>query len=143
MTTAYTPPLAEIRFVLGELCDLGGLGRLPGYEAATPDVVDAVLEEAGRFAANELSPLNQVGDQQGCRLENGVVRTPDGFAAAYRAFVAGGWPGLALPEAYGGQGLPHAVAAAVEEMVHGANFAFGLCPLLTRCAAEALAAHGD
>jgi 3-(methylthio)propanoyl-CoA dehydrogenase len=141
--TSYTPPLRDMRFVLKELVDLEALSRLPGCEAATPDLVDAVLEEAGRLATNELAPLNAVGDRQGSRLENGVVRTPDGWREAYEKFTAGGWMGLHLPEAYGGQGLPVVVATAVGEMWHAANFAFGLCPLLTQSAAEALATHGS
>jgi len=141
--TAYTPPLAEIRFVLEHLVDLEGIGRLPGLEAASADVVGHILEEAGKFAANELAPLNATGDRQRARLENGVVRTPDGFKEAYGKFVAGGWPGLQFPEACGGQGLPCTVATAVWEMWNSANLAFCLCPILTQAGVELLLRHGS
>jgi len=141
--TAYTPPLAEIRFVLEHLVDLEGIGRLPGLETASADVVDHILEEAGRFAANELAPLNAVGDRQRSRLENGVVRTPTGFKEAYGKFVAGGWPALQFPEAWGGQGLPCTVATAVWEMWNSANIAFCLCPILTHAGVELLLRHGS
>ena len=140
--TAYTPPLAEIRFVLEHLVDLEGIGRLPGLEAASADVVDHILEEAGKFAAHELAPLNATGDRQRARLENGVVRTPDGFKEAYGKFVAGGWPALQFPEAWGGQGLPCTVATAVWEMWNSANLAFCLCPILTQAGVELLLHHG-
>ncbi len=126
----YTPPLDDMRFVLHHVADLAAIGELPGYEAATPDLVDHILEAAGKFAANALAPLNQSGDRQGVRLENGVVRTPEGFKEAYAAFVEGGWNGLPFPEHCGGQGLPWTVATAVSEMWHSANMSFGLCPLL-------------
>ena len=141
--TAYTPPLAEIRFVLEHLVDLDGIGRLPGFEAASADVVGQILEEAGRFAAHELAPLNAAGDRQRARLENGVVRTPDGFKEAYAKFVAGGWPGLQFPEDCGGQGLPWTVAIAVWEMWNSANLAFCLCPILTQAGVEMLLRHGS
>jgi acyl-CoA dehydrogenase len=95
--TSYQPPLDEIRFTLNHLAGLEGLARLPGLEAASPDVVDHILAEAGRFAANELAPLNAPGDRQRARLENGAVVTPDGFKQAYAKFVAGGWHGLQFP----------------------------------------------
>jgi alkylation response protein AidB-like acyl-CoA dehydrogenase len=138
----YTPPLADLRFMLQSVGDLDALARLPGFEAATPELVDAVLAEAGRLAAEVLAPLNRPGDVQGCRLENGVVRTPDGFADAFAAFAAGGWIGLPVAEEHGGQGLPWAVANAVGEMWHAANMAFGLNPLLTQAGIEALARYG-
>jgi alkylation response protein AidB-like acyl-CoA dehydrogenase len=140
--TAYAPPLADIRFVLEHLVDLEGIGRLPGLEAATPDVVDQILEEAGRFAVGELLPLNAPGDRQRARLENGAVRTPDGFRDAYWKFVDGGWHGLQLPVEWGGQGLPWTVATAVWEMWNSANLAFCLCPILTQAGVELLLRHG-
>ena len=140
--TSYQPPLDEIRFMLRHLADLEGLARLPGLEAASADLVDQILEEAGRFAASELAPLNATGDRQRARLENGGVRTPDGFKEAYRKFVAGGWHGLQFPEAWGGQGLPATVAAAVWEMWNSANLAFCLCPILTQAGVELLLRHG-
>ena len=140
--TAYAPPLDDIRFVLHHLVDLEGLGRLPGLESATPDLVDQILDEAGRFAVNELAPLNAIGDRQPARLENGVVRTPDGFKEAYGKFVEGGWHGLQLPTEWGGQGLPWTIATAVWEMWNSANLAFCLCPILTQAGVELLLRHG-
>ncbi|HET6468382.1 MAG TPA: acyl-CoA dehydrogenase [Geminicoccaceae bacterium] len=141
--TGYAPPVAEMRFVLDRIAGLGGLTSLPGLEAATPDLVGQVLEEAGRFAANELAPLNQVGDREGAVLENGVVRTAPGFAEAYHLFAAAGWNGLVFPERWGGQDLPWALNAAVSEMWNAANMSFQLCPLLTQAAIEALLHHGS
>src|SRR5215471_15697398 len=102
----YDPPIKEMRFVLEELAELGAIGALPGCEIATPDVVAAVLEHAAEFASNVLAPLNDSGDREGSRLDNGIVRTPVGFRDAYQAFAAGGWTGLPFREELGGQGLP-------------------------------------
>ncbi|MCH7931748.1 MAG: acyl-CoA dehydrogenase family protein, partial [Proteobacteria bacterium] len=140
--TAYAAPIDDIRFALTELAGLDGIAALPGYEDATPDLVDAVLEEAGKLAAEVIAPLNRTGDEQGCRLENGVVRTPDGFREAYAAYVAGGWNALPFDPEHGGQGLPRLVATAVNELWQSANMAFGLCPMLTQSAVELLIAHG-
>ena len=139
----YAPPVAEMRFVLEDIAGLAAIANLPGYEAATPDTVAAVLEHAAVLARDVLAPLNNTGDREGARLENGVVRTPAGFREAYQAFIAGGWTGLASPEASGGQGLPLVVAAATSEMWNAANMGFALCPLLTTGAAEALEHHGS
>ena len=141
--TDYAAPLADMRFVLHELVGLEAITQLPGYDDATPDLVDQVLDEADRFAARVLAPLNQPGDREGARLENGVVRTPEGFTEAYARFVAGGWNSLPFDPDYGGQGLPLVVATAVAEMWNAANTAFALCPMLTRSAAVLLAAHGS
>jgi alkylation response protein AidB-like acyl-CoA dehydrogenase len=138
----YTPPLDHMRFVLSHLVDLDALRRLPGCEAVEPELADQVLAEAGRLAAELLAPLNQVGDRNPSRLENGVVRTPPGFKEAYRQFAEAGWNGLPFPEDYGGQGLPWTLATAVSEMVHGANMAFGLCPVLTQAGVELLLQFG-
>src|SRR5579871_3251329 len=116
MSGNYAAPLDDMRFALGAIAELPELARLPGFEAALPDTVDAVLEEAAKFAGEVLAPLNAVGDREGSRLENGVVRTPPGFKEAYSAFVAGGWNGLTIPEAQGGQGLPLALGTAILEM---------------------------
>jgi alkylation response protein AidB-like acyl-CoA dehydrogenase len=141
--SGYTAPLDDMRFVLRRLIDLEDIARLPGCEHATPDLVDQVLEEAARLATNELAPLNASGDRAGSRLENGVVLTPAGFKEAYRKFTDGGWASLAFPVERGGQGLPWTVATAVSEMWHSANMAFGLCPLLTEAAADALLKLGN
>jgi len=137
----YRAPLADMRFVLDEVVGLGEIAQLPGYEEASPDLVDAVLAEAGKVAAEVVGPLNRVGDTQGAVLENGVVRTPEGFKSAYRTFVDGGWNGLACDPAYGGQGLPFVLSTAVTEIWDAANTAFALCPMLTQGAVEAIRAH--
>ena len=137
--TSYRPPLDDMRFVLRHMVDLAALSD---HEAVDIDLVDQILKEAGRFATGELLPLNRSGDRQGSRLENGVVRTPDGFKEAYRRFVDGGWNGLQFPEEWGGQGLPWTVATAVAEMWHSANMSFGLCPILTQAGIELLLRFG-
>jgi alkylation response protein AidB-like acyl-CoA dehydrogenase len=141
--STYAAPIAEMRFVMDELADMAAISALPGYEEATPDLVDAVLEEAAKFAGGALDPLNRAGDETGSVLENGVVRTPDGFKEAYRQFVDNGWNGLSLDAEYGGQGLPWVLGTAVEEMWAAANMSFELCPLLSKGATELLAAHGS
>jgi alkylation response protein AidB-like acyl-CoA dehydrogenase len=138
----YTAPLADMRFVLNHLVDLGGLAKLEGLEHAEPDLVDAVLEEAAKFAGGVLAPTNRSGDQHGAKLENGVVRTAPGFREAYKQFSAGGWNGVPFEQEWGGGGLPWAVAMAVQEMMTSANMAFCLCPLLTQGAVELIGAHG-
>ena len=139
----YRPPLADIRFTLDAIVKAG---RLAG-ESVHPDFDDAirdtVLDEAGRLAAEVIAPLNRTGDLHGARLENGVVRTTPGFPEAYARFAEGGWAGMTGDPAFGGQGLPHLLGVAVEELWQSANMAFGLCPLLTHGAIEALAAHGS
>src|SRR5690606_29036545 len=122
----YVPPLRDMKFVIEELADLEGVGALPGLEEATADLVEAVLTEAGRFAANVLSPINRTGDLQGARLDGDGVVTADGWKEAYRALVDGGWASLSFDPDYGGQGLPWLVSAAVQEMQKSANLAFGL-----------------
>ncbi len=139
----YAAPLSEIRFVVHELADLATVQALPGHEEATPDLVDAVLEEAGKFGTEVLAPLNQIGDRQGSVFENGIVRTPGGFIEAYRQFVDSGWNSVPFDPDYGGQGLPWLVSTAVSEVWHAANMAFALCPMLTQAAAELLHAHGS
>ena len=139
----YNAPTAEIRFALEEMAGLGALQALPGFEDAGPELVGAVLEEAGKFANSVLAPLNRAGDRQGARLENGVVVTTPGWQEAYRAFVEGGWNGVAFDSEWGGQGLPWLVNAAVQEMWQAANLSFALCPLLTQGAVEAILFHGS
>ena len=141
--TDYAAPLADMRFALTEIAGLPEIAALPGCEQATPDLVDAVLEEAGKLAGGVLAPLNQIGDQQGSRLENGVVRTPTGFKDAYARYVEGGWNALPFAAEHGGQGLPVALSTAVLEMWNSANMGFALCPLLNVGAVEALEAHGS
>ncbi len=140
--TRYDPPIDHMRFVLNQMVGIDSLAALPGYGDVDQDLVDQILEEAGKFAAGELAPINALGDRQGAVLENGVVRTPEGFKEAYQHFVDGGWNGLQFPEKHGGQGLPWTVATAVSEMWHSANMSFGLCPLLTQAGIELLLQFG-
>ena len=141
--SAYAAPLKDMKFVLNELAGLAEVARLPGYEEATPDTVDAILEEAARFASEVLDPLNRVGDQEGSRLVEGKVRTPQGFREAYRKFAEGGWNALPFEPQAGGQGLPKLVATPVDEMWTSANMSFSLCPLLTQGAVHALSLRGS
>ena len=127
----YIAPIRDMKFALGALAGLDDIIALPGYEDCTPDLADAVLEEAGKLASDVLSPLNLKGDRSGAKLgEKGVIATA-GFADAYKAFAENGWCGLSVDPAHGGQGLPGALGAAVSEMWNGANFAFSLCPMLS------------
>lgn len=134
----YQAPLPDMQFILNHLADLNGIAALPHCEEATPDLVNAVLEEAEKFAAQILAPLNRSGDVQGCRLVDGVVHTPDGWQAAYDQFRDAGWVGLALPQAFGGQGLPKLVSTPVWEMWFASNMAFAMLPQLNIGQAEAL-----
>ncbi|MGY6566064.1 MAG: acyl-CoA dehydrogenase [Halomonadaceae bacterium] len=134
----YQAPLRDMQFILEELADLERVGELPGCEDASADLVSAVLEEAGKFAAGVLAPLNPVGDQQGCRLEGERVVTPEGWQAAYDQFREAGWIGLSLPPEHGGQGLPKLVSTPVWEMWFSANMAFAMLPQLNVGQTEAL-----
>ena len=138
----YTAPLRDMRFVLNELAGAERLRALPGCEEIGPDLVDPVLEEAAKFCAEVLLPLNRSGDEEGCTLENGVVRTPRGFPEAYRAFCEAGWTSLGADPDYGGQGLPKSVGLLVEEMICSANMAFGMYPGLSHGAYMAISKHG-
>jgi len=140
---SYTAPIRDLMFAATELADLPGVGRLPGLEDATPELLQTILEEAGKFASEVLAPINQSGDRQGVRLEDGCAITADGWKEAYRKFVDGGWNSLPFDPVVGGQGLPWLVAAAVAEIWHAANMSFSLCPLLTQSAVEAIQAHGS
>jgi alkylation response protein AidB-like acyl-CoA dehydrogenase len=139
----YSPPLADMRFALDELAGLPGIAQFPGCEQASADLVDAVLEEASKLARDVLAPLNDVGDRERARLENGVVRTPTGFKEAYQRYAEGGWNALPFEAEHGGQGLPVALSTAVLEMWNSANMGFALCPLLNIGAVELLQAHGS
>src|SRR6476661_8153085 len=99
----YKAPLADIRFVLDDLLDVGQLSALPGYADATPDLLATVIEEAAKLCEDVLAPLNQTGDAEGCHYENGTVRTPAGFRDGYAAYAQGGWPAMIAPTEYGGQ----------------------------------------
>jgi len=138
----YSPPIEEQRFVLRHVV---GMDELAGHEAfaeATPDLVDAILEGAGQFAAGEFAPLNRIGDEVGAKWSPDGVTLPTGFRQAYRAYVEGGWGTLAGPSDFGGQGLPLALACVVMEDLGSANMGFSLCMMLTPAAVEALKHHG-
>ncbi|HEX5477023.1 MAG TPA: acyl-CoA dehydrogenase family protein, partial [Burkholderiales bacterium] len=141
--SGYAAPLKDMKFVLEELAGLAEVAKLPGYEEASPDTVDAILEEAGKFASEILDPLNFSGDREGSVWQDGSVRTPKGFKEAYRRYVEGGWAALPFEPQWGGQGLPKLVATAVEEMLTSANMSFSLCPLLTQGAIHALELCGS
>jgi alkylation response protein AidB-like acyl-CoA dehydrogenase len=142
---SYQAPLRDIRFVMFDLLQTEALYQRLGYENAQRDTLDAVLEEAARFTETVLAPLNQIGDSEGCTHDRatGAVTTPTGFKDAYRQFVEGGWNGLTAPEAYGGQGLPESLGAALKEMIDSANLAWGNYPLLSHGATEALKHHAE
>jgi acyl-CoA dehydrogenase len=139
----YRAPVKDMLFVLRELAGLEAVNQLPGYEEATDDLVEAILEEAAGFAAGVVAPVNSVGDAEGTRVENGQVLVPEEFRAAYQQFAENGWGSLAQSADYGGQGLPYLVGLAVEEMWQSANLAWSLCPLLTQGAARAIEDHAD
>jgi alkylation response protein AidB-like acyl-CoA dehydrogenase len=141
--TTYAPPLRDYRFLLRELFDVGELAKLPGCAEATPDLIETVLEEGGKFCAEVLFPLNRTGDEEGCHYENGVVRTPKGFKEAYQAFREGGWTGLDCDPEWGGQGLPHTVGFCLGEMLCSANLSFEMYPGLSHGAYNAIATHGS
>ncbi|UVO49136.1 acyl-CoA dehydrogenase C-terminal domain-containing protein [Sphingomonas sp. SUN019] len=140
----YTPPVRDTRFVLEHVVGLDRYANVTGFAAATPDTVDAVLEEGGRFVAEVLFPINQSGDLEGCtRHDDGSVTTPKGFKEAYAQFVESGWATLSAPEAFGGQGLPHVVSTAFQEYMISANMAFAMYPGLAHGAIAALLAKGS
>ena len=139
----YTAPLRDMQFVLHELAGFNEVAKLPGNEELTRELLDQILEENAKFAAEVLAPLNASGDQEGAVWQDGAVRMPKGFKEAYRQFVEGGWNALQFPTAFGGQGLPKIVAAPVQEMWKSANLSFSLCPLLTGGAIEALLLRGS
>jgi len=139
----FTPAVPEQRFVLEHAVRIGELAQTERFAAASDDVVEAVLEGAGQFAAGEWAPLNRIGDTVGARWTPDGVKMPDGYGQAYREYVEGGWGTIGAPEAWGGQGLPFAVQTAVIETLGTANMGFALAPILTTGAIEALVHHGS
>ncbi len=137
----YTAPVKDAQFILHEVLNITA-SAVPGYNDLEPDFTGAILEEAGKISTEVLHPLNVVGDTEGCTLENGVVRTPKGFKAAFDQLRTGGWPGLDMPEQYGGQYMPYVIGTAVGEMFSGSNQAFTMYHGLTHGAASAILAHG-
>jgi 3-(methylthio)propanoyl-CoA dehydrogenase len=141
---SYRVPLEDIDFVLNHVVDLPAVAKLNGFQHADPETVRGLLAEASRFFQDVIAPLNRIGDQQGSRLlEDGTVRTPDGFRQAYAKFVEAGWGGAHVSEEWGGGGLPYTVGIVIQEMFKTANMAFALCPLLTHSGIEALREHGS
>lgn len=138
----YEAPLDDIRFVLFELLGAQKLSELKGYEEATPDLIDAILEEGAKICQDVLFPLNMSGDQEGCHFKDGQVTTPKGFIEAYQTFVQGGWTGISSDPAYGGSGMPTLVNTVMQEMICSANMAFGMYPGLSQGAYEALHLYG-
>jgi alkylation response protein AidB-like acyl-CoA dehydrogenase len=144
MMPSYVAPVKDTKFVLDDVLQLDRYANVTGFQNATPDMVEAVLSEGGRFVAEILFPLNQVGDREGCtRHPDGSVTTPTGFKDAYKQFVAGGWPTLAMPEEFGGQGLPHVLSTAFEEYLISANMAFAMYSGLALGAVSAILAKGS
>ena len=140
----YKAPTRDTRFVINEVLKLDSYGNLPGFANATPDIIDAIVEECGRFTAEVLAPLNVVGDREGCtRHADGSVSTPTGFKAAFDQYREAGWGTISSPEEFGGQGMPHVLGFVVEEFVASANHAFGMYPGLTAGAVGAILSKGS
>ena len=141
--TTYVAPTRDMLFVMNELAGLAEVAALPGNEEVTPDLVEAILDEAAKFATEVLAPINAQGDRQGCRCKDGHVTTADGFKEAYSKFVESGWNAMPGSPDFGGQGLPSLVSTAVLEMWKASNMAFSLCQMLTLGAVAAIAHHGS
>ncbi len=140
----YNPPIRDMQFVLHEVLDVDtALGEMPAHGEVNRELIDQVLEEAGKFCSEVVFPLNRPADEQGCRHEgDGVVRAPDGFADAYRQYCEAGWPTLTCDPDFGGQGLPHVIGMAMQEMLNSASQAWTMYPGLSHGAYECLRAHG-
>ncbi|MET0145284.1 MAG: acyl-CoA dehydrogenase [Ilumatobacteraceae bacterium] len=140
----YVPPFDDMRFVLRHVVDVAALAELPGYEHADPETIDGILDESGRFLAEQFAPLDRIGDvQHSTRHANGSVTTPDGFVSAYQRYVGAGWPAVPFPPEFGGGGFPWLVGVAMQEIMTAANMAFSLCPLLTQGAIDMLLHYGS
>ncbi|WP_138378777.1 acyl-CoA dehydrogenase C-terminal domain-containing protein [Luteithermobacter gelatinilyticus] len=139
---SYNAPLKDMKFLLHDFLNLQQYNNLPTFQEASPDMVDAILDEAAKLTENVFQPLNQSGDEEGCHWENGVVTTPKGFKDAYRQYVEGGWQGLTGDPEYGGQGLPQTLGLAISEMMIAANWGLAMYPGLTKGATETIHAWG-
>ncbi|MCV6588209.1 MAG: acyl-CoA dehydrogenase C-terminal domain-containing protein [Marinobacterium sp.] len=140
----YKAPLRDMQFVLNEVLELEQhYQQLPGCEDATGDMINAIMDEGAKFCERVLSPLNQVGDQQGCQFNDGEVTTPDGFKEAYQQYVEGGWPSMTHAPEWGGQGLPESLGIMINEMTGSANWAWSMYPGLCHGAMNTLEAHGS
>lgn len=140
---SYTAPIKDFQFVLHDVLQMEKMSNQLGFTDASRDVIDAVLEEGGKFMSEVTAPLNRVGDLEGCKWDNGVVTTPTGFKEAYKQYCEAGWGALTAEEKYGGQGLPHVLGIAMAEIQSSANMAFAMYPGLTHGAYEALLRHGS
>ncbi|MBL4802294.1 MAG: acyl-CoA dehydrogenase family protein, partial [Emcibacter sp.] len=138
----YSAPVKDIKFLLHDYFNLQQYNNMPAFAEATPDLLDAILDEAAKSAENIFQPLNLSGDEQGCRLENGKVITPDGFKEAYNQYLEGGWQGMTGDTAYGGQGLPQTLGLVLNEILVSANWGFAMYPGLTKGATESIYAWG-
>jgi alkylation response protein AidB-like acyl-CoA dehydrogenase len=140
----YKAPVDDALFLLNDVFHIDRYGNLPGFSDASPDVVEAVLREAAKFSEEVLTPLNRVGDKEGCkRAADGSVTTPTGFKDAYKQIIDGGWIGISVPAEYGGQGLPATMTVMVNEFLCSANMAFAMYPGLTQGAIAALLVHAS
>ncbi|MEC5387099.1 acyl-CoA dehydrogenase [Uliginosibacterium sp. H3] len=139
----YVAPIKDMQFVLRELAGLDEVAALPGCDDVSPDLVEAILEEAAKFAGGVLSPLNATGDREGSRLDGNAVTTPKGWKDAYRQFAESGWTAVAAEPEHGGQGLPTLLSTTLNEMWKASNMAFSLCPMLTNGAIEAIRSRGS
>jgi alkylation response protein AidB-like acyl-CoA dehydrogenase len=138
----YNAPLDDIRFVLHDVLNAEQLSELPGYEEATRDLIDPVLEEGAKICQDVLFPINQSGDQEGCTFKDGEVTTPKGFKEAYQTFIEGGWTGLSADPEYGGMGMPALMNTVMQEMICASNFSFGMYPGLSQGCYEAIHKFG-
>ena len=140
---SYKAPVADLKFLFEDVFDYyGHYKKHPEFEEATPDLVDAIIEECAKFSENELLPLNQSGDEEGCTFDNGSVTTPKGFKGAYQQFVEGGWPSLSHPVKHGGQGLPSSLGMVVSELMGTANWSWAMYPGLSHGAMNTIHTHG-
>ncbi|WDD97296.1 acyl-CoA dehydrogenase C-terminal domain-containing protein [Thalassomonas actiniarum] len=141
---SYKAPIRDIKFLFEDVFDYyGHYQKYPEYAEATPDLVDAIFSECAKFSENELLPLNQSGDKEGCKFDNGVVTTPKGFKEAYQQYVAGGWQSLSHPIEQGGQGLPPSMGMVKSEMMGTANWSWGMYPGLSHGAMNTIQEHGS